>query len=146
VGLATTCALDHGRHAARVLTGVKSLGCDTSSAHFLLALIHLWKSMGPSVESAWKFGTVSPMRNAARAELWSLTGLSGSVTPTAWQRPAGTIAVAARARCTQLVRLTMRQRTHRRAGAAMRARWTDWRSIESALARVVLSANTTQQN
>src|SRR5438477_9112436 len=43
-----------------VHTGVKSLGCENSTAH--LSPIHWWKSTRPSVVSAWKFGAVSPIR------------------------------------------------------------------------------------
>src|SRR5215467_9379356 len=42
-----------------VQTGVKSLGCENSTAHE--SPIHSWKLIGPSVVSAWKSGALSPM-------------------------------------------------------------------------------------
>src|SRR2546423_3832555 len=45
-----------------VQTGVKSLGCEKSTAHELP--IHSWKRIGPSVVCASKSGAVSPMCNA----------------------------------------------------------------------------------
>src|SRR5437899_10148499 len=45
-----------------VQTGVKSLGCEKRTAHWLP--IHWWKSMGPSVVWAVKLGASSPIRNA----------------------------------------------------------------------------------
>src|SRR5688572_20606249 len=44
-----------------VHTGVKSFGCEKSTAQ--LEPIQSWKSMWPSVVSAWKLGAVSPMRS-----------------------------------------------------------------------------------
>ena len=43
-------------------TGVKSLGCEKSTAHE--SPIQSWKLIGPSVVSAWKSGAVSPMVSA----------------------------------------------------------------------------------
>ena len=40
-------------------TGVKSLGCENSTAHE--SPIQSWKLIGPSVVSAWKSGAVSPI-------------------------------------------------------------------------------------
>src|SRR5688500_550861 len=54
-----------------VQTGVKSLGWENRTAH--PSPIHWWKSMRPSVVSAWKLGAVSPMRSA----MGSLRGLGG---------------------------------------------------------------------
>ena len=45
-----------------VHTGVKSFGWENRIAQ--PSPIHWWKSIGPSVVSAWKLGAVSPMRNA----------------------------------------------------------------------------------
>src|SRR6185503_12478911 len=45
-----------------VHTGVKSFGCENSTAHW--SPIHLWKSIGPSVVCAWKLGASSPIRIA----------------------------------------------------------------------------------
>src|SRR4029077_12467577 len=45
-----------------VQTGVKSFGCENSTAH--LSPIHWWKSIWPSVVWAVKLGAVSPIRNA----------------------------------------------------------------------------------
>src|SRR5215208_1860799 len=46
-----------------VQTGVKSLGCENSTAHE--SPIHSWKRTGPSDVSASKSGAVSPIRNTA---------------------------------------------------------------------------------
>src|SRR5262245_56506006 len=43
-----------------VHTGVKSLGCENSTAH--LPFFHSWKSICPSVVGAVKFGAMSPSR------------------------------------------------------------------------------------
>src|SRR5687767_12191716 len=53
-----------------VHTGVKSFGCENRTTH--LSPIHSWKSIGPSVVRAWKFGVGSPMRSA-------IDGLLGAV-------------------------------------------------------------------
>src|SRR6478736_168465 len=45
-----------------VQTGVKSFGCEKSTAH--LSPIHWWNSIWPSVVCALKLGAVSPIRNA----------------------------------------------------------------------------------
>src|SRR5215216_5990146 len=46
-----------------VQTGVKSLGCENSTAHE--SPIHSWKRTEPSDVSASKSGAVSPIRNTA---------------------------------------------------------------------------------
>src|SRR5438034_8347844 len=53
-----------------VQTGVKSLGCENSTAH--LSPIHWLKSMRPSVVSAWKLGAVSPIRRDMMDLSWLL--------------------------------------------------------------------------
>jgi hypothetical protein len=42
-----------------VQTGVKSFGCENSTAHE--SPIQSWKPMGPSAVSAWKSGAVAPI-------------------------------------------------------------------------------------
>src|SRR5438270_276635 len=57
-----------------VQTGVKSLGCEKRTAHWLP--IHWWKSIGPSVVWAVKLGASSPIRNAMGTTL--LFGRAGN--------------------------------------------------------------------
>ena len=55
-----------------VHTGVKSLGCEKSTAHE--SPIHSWNLIGPSVVSASKSGAVSPMlKPMVRSSLWMQT-------------------------------------------------------------------------
>ena len=47
---------------------LKSFGCEKRMAH--LSPIHWWKSILPSVVSAWKLGAVSPMRKLIKTLLY----------------------------------------------------------------------------
>ena len=48
-------------------TGVKSFGCENSTAHE--SPIQSWKSISPSVVWAWKSGAVSPICKAMGSSL-----------------------------------------------------------------------------
>ena len=61
-----------------VQTGVKSFGCENSTAHE--SPIHSWKRMGPSVVSASKSGATLPScRRAAVAGSWVVVSISPPV-------------------------------------------------------------------